>query len=134
LWIISGVLSGTILVLSFCYFPFVTLLAISGLNSIDRRLEEAARISHNEFGVITKIVFPLLIPYVLAGGLLTFIFAISDYGVAGLMQVNVYTEEIFIEFSAFYEHSVAVVMAAPLVLVTLILVLLQKHYMKNVHM
>lgn len=122
---------GTTIVLTFSYFPFITLLTISGLNSMDRRLEEAARVSHNEFGILRKITMPLVLPYILAGGLLVFIFAISDYGVPSLMQLNVYTTEIFIRFSAFYDHGGAGVMAVPLALITFVLILLQKHYMKG---
>lgn len=130
-WNLFQGISGASLLLSFSYFPFVTILTISGLNSIDNKLEEAARVSHNEWGVLTRITLPLVLPYTLAGALLCFVFAISDYGVPGLLQLNVYPVEIFIKFSAFYEHAEAALMAIPLVLITLALILLQKHYMKR---
>lgn len=130
-WNLFQGLSGAVLVLSFSYFPFVTILTISGLNSIDTQLEEAARVSHSEWGVLTRVTLPLVLPYILAGGLLCFVFAVSDYGVPGLLQLNVYPVEIFIKFSAFYQHTEAALMAMPLVLITFCLILLQKHYMKK---
>lgn len=122
---------GTIIILTLSYFPFVTLIAICGLNSIDNRLEEAGMITHSELGILVRITIPLLMPYILAGSLLVFVFAISDYGVPSLLQVSVYTVEIFVKFSAFYEHAKAVIMSIPLMLIAFSLVLLQKHYMKN---
>ncbi|MEN8220774.1 MAG: hypothetical protein ABFS56_31365, partial [Pseudomonadota bacterium] len=48
-------LLGGIFVLGMAYFPFVTLLTISGLKNIDSRYEEAALLQSSTFRTITRI-------------------------------------------------------------------------------
>lgn len=124
-------LFGVILVLGLSYFPFVSLLTISGLRSVDRRLEEAALLSAGYWQVFRKITLPLIMPFVVAGGLFVFIFSISNYGVPALLRVNVYPLEIFSQFSAFYNPQAATLVSFPLVLIALALVLISYFYMKG---
>ncbi len=124
-------IKGCIFVLTLSYFPFVTLLTISGLNSLDERLENAARLSAGEMGVLKRITLPLIFPYILAGATFIFIFTISEYGVPALLRVNTYPVEIFSQFSALYNEKAAVASSFPLVAITIVLILLQKRYMRN---
>ena len=117
---------GTIFVLGFVYFPFVVLLTQSGLTSIDRRLEEASLLSRGSLGTLCRITLPLLRPFVLASAVFVFILSISNYGVPSLLRVNVYPVEIFIQFSAYYQEHMAVVLALPLLAVTLTLIFVMK--------
>ncbi len=120
-------LPGTIWILGLSYFPFLSLLTITSLGSVDRRLEEAAELSHNRFGVLKRITLPLVSPYIISGAIFVFIFSISNYGVPALLEVNTYPVEIFTQFSAFYNPKVATAISLPLVLITLILILFQRH-------
>lgn len=122
-------LGGAIFVLTLSYFPFVSLLTISGLTSIDQRLEEAARISHPESTVIKRITLPLIAPYILSGAIFVFIFTISNYGVPALLRINTYPIEIFTQFSAFYNPKLATANSSVLILITLMLILLQNYFM-----
>lgn len=122
-------LGGTILILTLSYFPFVSLLTMEGLSSVDQRLEEAARITHRQTTVIRRITLPLVTPYILCGATFVFIFAITDYGVPALLRVNTYPVEIFTQFSAFYNPQVATATSSVLILITLMLILLQSHFM-----
>jgi len=127
---VSGILLS-VWILGLSYFPFLTLLTVSGLKSVDRRLEETAQLSHPKIYVLKKITLPLVLPYIVAGAIFVFIFSIGNYAVPALLEVNTYPVEIFTQFSAFYNPQAATAVSAPLVLITLILILFQRYLLKN---
>ncbi|MFC1643456.1 ABC transporter permease [Chlamydiota bacterium] len=129
-FLFSG-LCGSVLVLGFSLFPFATLLLISGLDSVDSSLEEAGRITHSNFNVLKKITLPLLKPYVLSAWTLCFVLSMANYGVPSIMGYNVYTVDIFITFSAFFDHARASLLCIPLVAITITIVLFQARIMKH---
>ncbi|MBN2073080.1 MAG: carbohydrate ABC transporter permease [Actinobacteria bacterium] len=60
--------------------PFVTWLLMGLIRELPKELEEAARIDgSNNFGVLTRIVTPLLVPGMVSAGTLVFIFAWNDF-------------------------------------------------------
>jgi iron(III) transport system permease protein len=122
---------GAIFVLTLAYFPFVTLMTLAGLKSIDRNLEEASLINHNQIKTLQKITIPLVLPHILSGAIFVFIFSIVDFAVPDILRVRVYPIEIFIQFSAFYNAQGASVLSLPIVGITLFLIVLQKWYMKD---
>ncbi len=122
---------GAIFVLTLAYFPFVTLMTISGLKSIDRNLEEASMLCHGTWHTLRRITRPLLTPHIFSGAIFVFIFSVIDFGVPDILRVNVYPVEIFIQFSAFYDERAAAILSLPLIAITLFLIVLQKWHMKN---
>ena len=124
-------ISGTILVLTLAYHPVITALVISGLKSLDYRLEEAARLHHASFQVFKKITVPLLTPHIVSGAIFVFVFSMINFGVPDFLRVRVYPMEIFIQFSAFYNEKAATALSVPLVAFTILLILLIKKFMKN---
>lgn len=124
-------ISGTILVLTLAYHPVITALVISGLKSLDYRLEEAARLHHASFQVFKKITVPLLTPHIVSGAIFVFVFSMTNFGVPDFLRVRVYPMEIFIQFSAFYNEKAATALSVPLVAFTILLILLIKKFMKN---
>lgn len=122
-------IGGVIFILGLSFFPVITLLTVSGLSSFDSRLEEAAELTCSKLKVIRCITLPLLAPYIFSGSVLVFVFALSNYGVPDLLRVNTYPMEIFVQFSAFYNTPKAVLLAFPLMCITLVLILLQRHFM-----
>jgi spermidine/putrescine transport system permease protein len=66
--------------LAYTFFPFMLLPVYASLEKIDRGLVEAAQdLFASKFEVMRRVVFPLSIPGVFAGVLLTGIPAIADY-------------------------------------------------------
>jgi iron(III) transport system permease protein len=124
-------INGAIWVLALSYFPLITLLTITGLSSMDHKLEEAGRLVQTEFGVLRKITIPLMIPYILSGAIFVFIFSLSNYGVPSLLRVNTYPIEIFAQFSAYYDNNSAIVLSLPIVAITVMLILWQRKFMKD---
>ena len=122
-------LGGAIFVLTLAYFPFVTLMTLSGLQSVDKNLEEASLLCHGVRYTLRRITLPLVTPHIFSGAIFVFIFSIIDFGVPDILRVNVYPVEIFIQFSAFYNEKTATLLSFPLIAVTLILVSLQKWHM-----
>lgn len=124
-------LPGAIVVLGLAYFPFVTLLTISGLKSVDSRFEEAALLYRDAFQTLIRVTVPLIRPHIIAGATFVFVFSIIDFGVADILRVRVYPIEIFVQFSALYDERAAVVLSLPLLLITAILIGLQVWSMKG---
>jgi spermidine/putrescine transport system permease protein len=66
--------------LAYTFFPFMLLPVYASLEKIDRGLVEAAEdLYSNRFQVFRRVIFPLSIPGVFAGVLLTGIPAVADY-------------------------------------------------------
>jgi iron(III) transport system permease protein len=70
--------------------------------------------------VFRRITFPLAAPGLLAAALIIFVLSVSEFGVPGLLRVRVYTTEVFTAFAALYDFTRAIALAAPLVLLCLI--------------
>lgn len=122
---------GAILVLTLAYFPFVTLMTVAGLKSIDRNLEEASLVCYGRLTTLGRITLPLTVPHIISGAIFVFIFSIIDVGVPDILRVKVFPLEIFIQFSAFYNESAAAILSMPLICITFMLIALQKLYMKG---
>ena len=122
---------GCVFVLALSYYPFITLLTLSGLNSIDRKLEESGMFSRGGLGVVSRITLPLALPHMLSGMAFVFIFSLINYGVPSLLRVNTYPVEVFIQFSAFYQEAAAVATSLPLILISTVLVLVIAAWMRG---
>jgi iron(III) transport system permease protein len=109
-------LPGAILVLSLVFYPVSMLATEVAMRRIDGRLEEAALVVAPRRRVLRRITLPLAAPSVLAAALMIFVLSVSEFGVPGLLQVRVYTTEVFTAFAALYDFSRAIVLAVPLLL------------------
>ena len=114
--------AGAALVLALAHLPFVILLAQAGLRSVDRTLEEAAALRLAPRMVWWRVTLPLILPYLLAGGLFVLVFALADFAVADTLRLRVYPVEVFIELSALFDEAAALRLSLPLLAVMLLLV------------
>jgi len=113
-------LPAAILVLSLVFYPVSMLATEVAMRRIDGRLEEAALVVAPRRRVIRRITLPLAAPGVFAAALMIFVLSVSEFGVPGLLQVRVYTTEVFTAFAALYDFSRAVVLALPLLLLCVV--------------
>ena len=111
-------LPSAILIMSFAYFPIIALLTMFALKNIDARLEEAGELFLGKWTIWQKITLPLIMPAVAAGAFFVFILSITDFGVPSLLHVNVFTYEIFSQFSAFFNFGKAILLSWPLLVIT----------------
>jgi iron(III) transport system permease protein len=113
-------LPGAVVVLGLVFYPLSMLATEVALRRIDGRLEEAAVLIAPPYVVLRRITLPLAAPSVLAAALVIFVLAVSEFGVPGLLRVRVYTTEVFTAFAALYDFSRAVLLAVPLLVLSMI--------------
>ncbi|MDS0477563.1 ABC transporter permease [Natrinema sp. 1APR25-10V2] len=78
---LTGSRVGVILAQTFVAGPFLVVVARSGFDSVDPRLEEAARtLGHSRLGTVRRVSLPLARDAIAAGIVLTFVRAIGEFG------------------------------------------------------
>ncbi len=112
---------GCAVILGMCYFPFVTLMTLSGLRSVDRDIEEVALLWHGGFRVCTRITLPVALPHIASGAILVFMLCAVNFTVPDILRVRVYPVEIFVQYSAFYNGYGALLQSLPLVSLLILL-------------
>ena len=106
-------------------------LALIGLESVPPDLVEQARLLRSDMAAFIRVVLPLALPTVLAGGGILFLLSLTDYSVPSLFQCQVYALDIFAEYSASYEPARAVLVAVPLVGVTVVVIALAQSALRQ---
>jgi iron(III) transport system permease protein len=80
---------GIVFVLAAHYFVLVFIAVAGALERMDPSLEEAARTSGaNTYRIMREITVPLVLPAILAGGLLAFIGSIANFGIPALLGMR----------------------------------------------
>jgi iron(III) transport system permease protein len=93
-------LSGLVFVFGINYAPYVYMFTSSALRNMDPSLEEAAEISGaSAFATLFSVTFPLIMPAIVSGMLLSFIVMLGIYGIPAVLgapaNINVLTTYIF---------------------------------------
>lgn len=122
---------GVILVLTTVFTPLAMLIVGSALTNITASIEESGLLIMNLPQVIFKIILPLTKSALFTSFVLIFIFSISEFSVAAFFGVKVFTTEIFTQFSAFYNHFVAISQAILLIIVCIFLLLSERKHLTN---
>jgi len=112
---------GAVAALGLSTYPYVLLLARAALADADPALEEAARsLGDRGPAVARRVVLPVVRPAMAAGGLLVFLYVLSDFGAVSILQVDTVTRGIFLEYrSLTADRSPAAVLGVVLVALTL---------------
>jgi len=122
---------GVVLVLVFIYTPLSMLIIGTALSNINSNIEDSGFLITKPASVIAKIILPLIKPALITSFVLVFIFSISEFSVPAFFGVKVFTTEIFTQFSAFYNHSLAILQSVILVIICVLLLLAEKKYISN---
>jgi iron(III) transport system permease protein len=101
-------------------------LTILGLETVEPALIDAARIFGTDARAYARVVLPLAAPAILAGGGFVFLFSLVDYSIPSLFSVNVYSLEIFAEYSASNEPSRALLLAMPLLMISAVVIIISQ--------
>ena len=93
-------LPGLVVVFGIYYAPYVYMFTASALRNMDPSLEEAAEISGaSAFATLFSVTFPLIMPAIISGMLLSFIVMLGIYGIPAVLgaptNINVLTTYIF---------------------------------------
>lgn len=120
---------GIVFVLTVHYFILVFITVAGALERMDASLEEAARASGaNTYQIMRQITLPLVLPAIMAGGLLAFIGALANFGIPALLGMRarffVLTTSIYYAL-AIPDFGLATALSSMLVLVALVTMALQ---------
>jgi iron(III) transport system permease protein len=93
-------LTGLVVVFGIYYAPYVYMFTASALRNMDPSLEEAAEISGaSAFATLFSVTFPLIMPAIISGMLLSFVVMLGIYGIPAVLgaptNINVLTTYIF---------------------------------------
>ncbi len=111
--------------------PIAIGLCMLAMASVDTPSIEAARLVAPDITVFWRIVVPIAAPALGACAGLIFLLSLTDYSVPTLFSVNVYALEIFAEFSASNEPARALLLALPILLVTLLVMFATQGRIRN---
>jgi iron(III) transport system permease protein len=118
---------GTVLVLSLFTFPYVYLLAAAALRSGGGDLEEAAlSCGITRIRTFFRVTLPLLRPSLAAGGLLVFLYVLSDFGTVAMLRFPTFTSAIYLQLVGRYDRGTAAVLSAVLLAVALAVICLER--------
>jgi iron(III) transport system permease protein len=125
-------LFGCTFVLVTAFMPIAMLLTIAFLRTVNPRLENAGRLVSGWPRILLRITLPLMAPAIVFAAVLTFLLSLGEIGVPMYLRFPVYPVETLTQFAAFYDFRAATVAAAPLFLVTLIILGFQTGLHKRV--
>ncbi len=128
---------GIIVIFGIYYAPYVYMFTSSALKNMDPALEEAAAISGvSTFKTIFNITFPLILPAIIAGTMLSFVVMLGIYGIPAVLgtpaKINVLTTYIYELISGappLYNKAAAT--SIILIAVTAIAVMIQQRMLKG---
>jgi len=139
-WLFAGVnkniiynLPAVIFILTTIYTPLAAFIIQTGLKNVNAGLEEAGMIVTSYKNVFLKIVLPLLRPALFSSFILIFILSLSEFAVPSFLSVPVFTTDIFTQFSAFYNYSLAIAQSLILTAICLLLLLPESKYLTRQH-
>jgi ABC-type Fe3+ transport system permease subunit len=133
-------LVGLVVVQTLTYYPIVYTNVLSSLNNVDPSLEEMAEnLGSRGFRLFRTVTFPLFVPGLVAGAIITFIFSLEDLGApigfigatANPLAKNVASYQIYASFREALTGEISPKVSALALLVMVITVLsyaLVKYY------
>jgi iron(III) transport system permease protein len=111
---------GATLALTLTSFPYVFLPARAALLRMDPSLEEAARLLGASGGsAFFRVTLPLLRPALVSGALLVALYALSDFGSVSLLQFDVFSRAIYVQYEGAFDRGFAAVLSLALAAVAL---------------
>ncbi|MBW3620582.1 MAG: iron ABC transporter permease [Actinobacteria bacterium] len=119
-------LAGAFGVLTLLTYPYVYLPVAARLNQLPPSLEEAARLfGRRPREVFAEIVLPQIRSSILAGTLLVFLYAVSEFGAVQLLRYDTYTRLIYSALRSL-ELPLASALGLQLAVLALLVVLLER--------
>lgn len=112
--------AGAWLILSLFTYPYVYLNVSAALAGLDPSIEDAARgLGRGAFATFFTVTLPMLRPSILAGMLLSALYAVSDFGVVTLLRYDSLTRAIYVQYRASFDRSYAAALSLVLILFSL---------------
>jgi iron(III) transport system permease protein len=110
-------------VLTLISFPYVHLLLVPAMRSLDRGQEEASRgLGASRLRRLATITLPQVSNSVRSAALLVGLYVVADFGAVSLLQYDTFTRAIYLQYAGRVDRRPALVLALVLVALALILV------------
>ncbi len=122
---------GVLFVMVSALLPIAIILTMTYLRMVNQDMEEAGRLYSTWPVVLRKITLPLIFPGIALGALITFILTLGEFGVPSLLRFDVYSVESFTMFSAFYDYNSATAAAAPLGIITIVVLIIERLFLRK---
>lgn len=112
--------TGSWLTLTLFTYPYVYLTVRAALRNLDPSLEEAARcLGYGPRRTFFAVTLPQLRPAVAAGGVLTVLYTLGDFGVVTLLRYDAFTRAIYVQYRSAMDRSSAALLALLLVAISI---------------
>ncbi len=132
-------MTGLIFVEGLILTPLAFLIISAALKGMDPSLEESAKtLGSTEFGVATRITFPLMRPAILAAGTLNFVRAVESFDTPAIIalpaRIEVFTTKIWREALGSFptNHNLAAAYGIGILLIALLFVYLYRRFTSQV--
>lgn len=107
---------GALVALTLSTFPYVLLPVRAALTGLDPAIEEAARaLGDRPARAFFRAVLPQLRKAIAGGGLLVFLYVLSDFGAVSMLRYDTLTRGIFLEYRSSFDRAPAAVLGVLLV-------------------
>ncbi|MCH7659193.1 MAG: ATP-binding cassette domain-containing protein [Euryarchaeota archaeon] len=118
-------LGGAIFILTLYNYPYVYITTRAGLRSFDKTYLDAARsLDRQAWRAFLRAVVPFVRPAITAGALLVALYAVGDFGTPAMLQLDVFTRVIYVEYNAFGQEY-ASLLAMHLVAIALVILAIE---------
>ena len=118
--------SGALIALGLFSYPYLYLLLVARMKSIDPAQEEAARtLGRSPANVFFSVFVPQLRAPLAAGLLLVALYVISDFGAVSIVRYDTFTTAIYDAYRGLFDRTVAAVLGTVLVALTLLILLVE---------
>lgn len=101
--------TGVTFVLTLFTYPYVFMIVGAALKRASRSFEETARaLGHSPWQVFWRVTLPLLRPAIGAGGMLTALYVMADFGAVSMLRYTTFTSAIYYQMGSFDPASAAI--------------------------
>ena len=107
------------------------ILTMIALRAMNPRLEEAAKLIADWPRTLRHVSLPIVQPAIVFAALIVFLLAVGEVAVPMLLRYPVYPVETLVQFAAFYDFGAAAATAVPLLLLAVLLVNLERRYLRD---
>lgn len=116
---------GALIALSCFTYPYIYLMLLPAVRSIDPAVEEsAALLGASRRSLFLRVVLPQLRSPLYAGGLLVTLYVISDFGAVSLLRFDTLTMSVFHAYRSLFDRTVAASLATLLILVAVVAIVI----------
>jgi iron(III) transport system permease protein len=116
---------GVVFVLTIFCYPYVYLITHSALRKTNKHLEEASRtLGLKSSEIIWKVILPSVRPAIGAGGILVFLYVLSDFGAISILRYQTFTSAIYSQMGS-YDNLSATILSMILICLTLFVLWLE---------